>query len=151
MMATIPQTAYGEFIAQVKADRVKKVKIDLNRIEYVVATETGEETYITISESSTGNLPELLRSHGVEYTVKNPPADNWLGALIGVVLPSLVAVGAGALLLKYTEGGNGVMGVGKSKARVYGRGKTGIKFTDVAGVDEAKTRITRSCRFRPQK
>ncbi len=141
MMATIPQAAYGEFLAQVKADRVKKVTIDLNRIEYIVATEIGEETYFTISESPSRNLPELLRSHGVEYTVKNPPADKWLGALIGVVLPSLIAVGAGALLLKYTEDGNGVLGVGKSKARVYGKGKTGIKFTDVAGVDEAKQEL----------
>ncbi len=140
-MATISQQAYGEFLVQVKADKVKKVTIDLNRIEYLVATETGVETYFTIAESGSGNIPELLRSHGVEYTVKNPPADNWLGALLGVVLPSLVAVGAGALLLKYTEDGNGVMGAGKSKARVYGNGKTGIKFTDVAGVDEAKQEL----------
>jgi ATP-dependent Zn protease len=118
MMATISQQAYGEFLTQVKADRVKKVTINPNRIEYIVATKTGKETYFTTPDSQSEDLPELLRSHGVEYTVPNPHADNLLGTLLGIVLPSLVAVGAGALLLKYTEDGNGVMGVGKSKARV---------------------------------
>ena len=141
MMATISPAAYGEFLEQVKANRVQKVTINPDRIEYIVATEAGEETYFTTADPNAEDLQELLRSHGVEYTVKNPPADNWLGALLGIVLPSLVAVGAGALLLKYTEDGNGVMGVGKSKARVYGKGKTGIKFTDVAGVDEAKQEL----------
>jgi cell division protease FtsH len=140
MMATISQQAYGDFLAQVKADRVKKVTIDRQQIEYIVATETGEEIYFTTPDSQ-HDLPEFLRSRSVEFTVKNSPADNWLGALVGVVLPSLIAVGAGALLLKYTEDGSGVMGVGKSKARVYGKGKTGIKFTDVAGVDEAKQEL----------
>jgi ATP-dependent Zn protease len=107
MMATISQAAYGKFIAQVKADLVKKVIINPYRIEYIVATETGEETYVTTPDSQSEDLPELLRSHGVEYTVQNPPADNLLGALLGIVLPSLVAVGMGALLLKYTEGGSG--------------------------------------------
>jgi hypothetical protein len=65
-----------------------------------------------------------------------------LGTLLAVVLPPLVAVGAGALLLKYTEGsGGGVMGVGKSNARSYAQGKTGVKFADVAGVDEAKQEL----------
>jgi cell division protease FtsH len=140
-MATISQQAYGNFIAQVKADRVKKVTINPDRIEYIVATETGEETYFTTPDRQSEDLPELLRSYGVEYIVPNPPADNLLGTLLGIVLPSLVAVGAGALLLKYTEDGNGVMGVGKSKARVYTKGKTGIKFADVAGVDEAKAEL----------
>jgi cell division protease FtsH len=142
MMATISHTAYGEFLAQVKADRVKKVTINPHRIEYLVATETGAETYFTTPDLQSEDLPELLRLHGVEYTVPNPPVDNFLGALLGIVLPSLVAVGMGALLLKYTEGGSGgVMGVGKSKARVYAKGKTGIKFADVAGVDEAKQEL----------
>ncbi len=140
-MATISQQAYGNFIAQVKADRVKKVTINPNQIEYIVATETGEETCFTTPDRQSENLPELLRAYGVEYTVPNPPPDNLLGALLGIVLPSLVAVGAGALLLKYTEDGNGVMGVGKSKVRVYTKGKTGIKFADVAGVDEAKAEL----------
>jgi cell division protease FtsH len=141
-MATIPQQAYGDFLAAVKTNRVKQVTISPNRIEYTVASENSEETYFTMPDLLAESLPDLLKANGIEYTVQNPPSESWLGTLLAVVLPPLVAVGAGALLLKYTEGGaGGVMGVGKSKARTYAQGKTGIKFADVAGVDEAKQEL----------
>ena len=140
-MATISQQAYGDLIAAVKSNRVKQVTIGYNRIEYTVISENGEETYYTIPDRFAESLPELLQANGVEYTVQNQPNESWLGTLLAVVIPPLVAVGAGALLLKYTESGGGVMGVGKSKARSYAQGKTGVKFADVAGVDEAKQEL----------
>ncbi|AFY91334.1 ATP-dependent zinc metalloprotease FtsH [Chamaesiphon minutus] len=140
-MATIPQQAYGDFLAAVKTNRVKQVTISPKRIEYTVSNENSEETYFTIPDLLAESLPDLLQANGVEYTVQSPPSDSWLGTLLAVVLPPLVAVGAGALLLKYTEGSGGVMGVGKSKARTYAQGKTGVKFADVAGVDEAKQEL----------
>jgi cell division protease FtsH len=141
-MATISQQTYGDFLAAVKTNQVKQVTISPNRIEYTVGSENSKETYFTIPDLLAESLPELLKANGVEYTIQNLPADSWLGTLLAVVLPPLVAVGAGALLLKYTEGsGGGVMGIGKSKARTYAQGKTGIKFADVAGVDEAKQEL----------
>jgi cell division protease FtsH len=140
-MATISQQAYGDFLAAVKTNRVTKVTIGPNRIEYTVGSENSSETYFTTPDLLAESLPDLLTANGVEYTVKNPQTDSWLGTLLAVVLPPLVAVGAGALLLKYTEGSGGVMGVGKSKARTYAQGKTGVKFADVAGVDEAKQEL----------
>jgi cell division protease FtsH len=141
-MATISQQAYGDFLTAVKTNRVKQVTIGSNRIEYTVVSENGEESYYTTPDLLAESLPDLLKANGVEYTVQNLPAESWLGTLLAVALPPLVAIGAGALLLKYTEGGaGGVMGVGKSKARSYGQGKTGVKFADVAGVDEAKQEL----------
>jgi cell division protease FtsH len=140
-MATSSQQAYGDFLSAVKTNRVKQVTIGSNRIEYTVVSENGEENHYTIPARFAESLPELLQANGVEYTVQNPPNESWLGTLLAVVVPPLVAIGAGALLLKYTEGGNGVMGVGKSKVRAYDRGKTGVKFADVAGVDEAKQEL----------
>jgi cell division protease FtsH len=141
-MATISQQAYGDFLTAVKTNQVKQVTIGSNRIEYTVVSENGEESYYTTPDLLAESLPDLLKANGVAYTVQNPPAESWLGTLLAVALPPLVAIGAGALLLKYTEGGaGGVMGVGKSKARSYGQGKTGVKFADVAGVDEAKQEL----------
>ena len=141
-MATISQQAYGDFLAAVKTNRVTKVMISPSRIEYTVGSGNSAETYFTVPDLLSENLPDLLTANGVEYTIQNPQSDSWLSTLLAVVLPPLVAVGAGALLLKYTEGsGGGVMGVGKSKARAYAQGKTGVKFADVAGVDEAKQEL----------
>jgi cell division protease FtsH len=141
-MATISQQAYGDFLTAVRSNLVKQVIISSNRIEYTVVSENGEETYYAIPDLLAESLPELLKANGVEYTIQNPPSESWLGTLLAVALPPLVAIGAGALLLKYTEGGaGGVMGVGKSKARSYAQGKTSVKFADVAGVDEAKQEL----------
>ncbi len=140
-MATISQQAYGDFIAAVKTNQVTKVTISANQIEYTVGSDNSAETYFTTPDLLAESLPDLLTANGVEYTIQNPQSDSWLGTLLAVVLPSLIAVGAGALLLKYTEGSGGVMGVGKSKARTYAQGKTGVKFADVAGVDEAKQEL----------
>jgi cell division protease FtsH len=141
-MATISQQAYGDFLTAVKTNQVKQVTIGSNRIEYIVVSENGEESYYTSPDLLAESLPDLLKANGVEYTVQNSPAESWLGTLLAVTLPPLVAIAAGSLLLKYTEGGaGGVMGVGKSKARSYGQGKTGVKFADVAGVDEAKQEL----------
>lgn len=140
-MATISQQAYSDFVAAVKTNRVTKVTISQNRIEYTVASENATENYFTIPDLLAESLPDLLTANGVEYTMQNSQSDSWLSTLLAVVLPPLVAVGAGALLLKYTEGNGSVMGVGKSKARTYAQGKTGVKFADVAGVDEAKQEL----------
>jgi cell division protease FtsH len=141
-MATISQQAYGDFLAAVKTNRVTKVTISSNRIEYTVGNDNNIETYFATPDLLAESLPDLLTANGVEYTIQNSPSDSWLSTLLAVVLPPLVAVGAGALLLKYTEGSSGgVMGVGKSKARTYAQGKTGVKFADVAGVDEAKQEL----------
>jgi cell division protease FtsH len=140
-MATISQQAYGDFLAVVKTNRVQQVIISPNRIEYTVKTEHGTETYFTTPDDRAESLPDLLRANGIEYIIQNSSSESWLGTLLTVVLPPLVAIGAGALLLKYTENSSGVMGVGKSKARTYAQGKTGVKFADVAGVDEAKQEL----------
>jgi cell division protease FtsH len=141
-MATISQQTYGDFLAAVKTNRVKQVTIGKDRIEYTVADGNSEETYFTTQDLLAENLPDLLKANGVEYSIQTSPSESWLGTLLAVALPPLIAVGAGALLLKYTEGsGGGVMGVGKSKARTYAQGKTGVKFADVAGVDEAKQEL----------
>jgi cell division protease FtsH len=140
-MATISRQAYSDFLAAVKTNLVQQVIISLDRIEYTVTVDGGTKTYFTTPDAQAESLPELLKANGVEYTTQNPPSESWLGTLLAVVLPPLVAVGAGALLLKYTEGSGGVMGVGKSRARSYAQGKTGVKFADVAGVDEAKQEL----------
>ncbi|MEO1467199.1 MAG: ATP-dependent zinc metalloprotease FtsH, partial [Cyanobacteria bacterium J06633_1] len=71
-------------------------------------------------------------------------SENTAAGLITLLLSSGLLVGALAWLAKFSteNGGMGIgMGVGKSNARVYQKGKTGITFADVAGVDEAKQEL----------
>ncbi|MGF1604691.1 MAG: ATP-dependent zinc metalloprotease FtsH [Thermosynechococcaceae cyanobacterium] len=140
---TIPQSAYSTFIEQVKAQHVQQVTIQLNRIDYTLKSEFGGDRYRTQLNGSINELKSLLSNHGVD--VATPTNDNGTTAgLVTLLVSAGMAVGAWAWLSKFSEAGGGiggVMGVGKSKARVYNDGKTGITFADVAGVDEAKQEL----------
>lgn len=135
--------AYSKFIQQVKAAQVQQVLIKPDRIEYTLKPEFGSQRYYTVPASQGEDLPMLLDEHGVDFSTL---ADNSAtsAGILGLLLSTGVLVGTFAWLLKFSNAGGGMgvgMGVGKSNARVYNQGKTGVTFADVAGVDEAKQEL----------
>ncbi|NJM46969.1 MAG: ATP-dependent zinc metalloprotease FtsH [Alkalinema sp. RU_4_3] len=143
-MQTVSQAAYSKFIEQIQAHQVQYATIQGDRITYRLKASHGGDHYETTLE--TGAWPELqtlLRQYGVECSTPQTNAGA-MGALFGLLVSAGMLAGALAWLTKFSEAGGGlgnVAGVGKSKARVYGQGKTGAKFADVAGVDEAKQEL----------
>ncbi len=86
-------------------------------------------------------LSEKLYEAGVEYEQEIPDTASSLlvELLITVVLPIILMVILFNLLMKsMSKNGGGVMGIGKSNAKVYAEKETGVTFQDVAGQDEAK-------------
>jgi cell division protease FtsH len=62
-------------------------------------------------------------------------------------LPPLIFVGIWAWFLQRAQGGSAALTVGKSKARIYAQGDTGVTFNDVAGEDEAKAELEEIVEF----
>jgi cell division protease FtsH len=89
---------------------------------------------------------ELQAAH-VRYSAA-PQAD-WLWTLLSWVLPAAVIVLFWNLMLRRgTGGGVGtMMGVGQSKAKVYVESKSKVRFTDIAGIDEAKGELMEVVQF----
>ncbi len=150
-METIAQSIYSEFVQQVQAQQVAKVLIQADRIDYQLKAAWGNQRYQTRSIGSVADVQGFLRDNGVEFTVV-PEVNSTASGLIGLLVSAGMMFGAWALLNKFSkEGsdfGNGLgngfgsgFGNGGSKARVYGNGKTGVTFEDVAGVDEAKREL----------
>jgi cell division protease FtsH len=144
--ATSSQVPYSQFIEQLEADQVSKVEVHSNQIEYTLksdglATDT-PETRVTVPLANDTELPQLLRQHQVEVSAY-PEESGWLAASVGWILLLLVFVGGWIWLLSRGSGGNSAtaFNMGKSKARIYGEGSTGVTFADVAGVDEAKVEL----------
>jgi cell division protease FtsH len=136
------QSAYSQFIEQVKASQVQRVTIKPHQIEYTLKSEFGAQVYTTTQPIGSGeDLPSLLRAHGVDVvTLPNPV--NTTAGLVSLLVSTGVLVGAFAWLMKFSQAGTGVgPEMGKSNARVYKSGKTGTTFADVAGVDEAKQEL----------
>lgn len=141
------QSTYSKFVEQVKSSQVQRATIKPDRIEYTLKPEFGSQRYYTdLSGQPLGqpnDLLNLLQSYEVEFvTLADNAATN--SSIVGLLLSVGMLVGTFAWLLKFSKAGGGIgvgMGMGNSNARVYSRGKTGITFADVAGVDEAKQEL----------
>jgi cell division protease FtsH len=147
------QIAYSTFIDQVKAAKVQRAALSPARIEYRLTPAWGNALYYTTPPTHpTEDLVSLLQSYGVEVvtppdTAKtdnapNTTAPNNTAGLVSLLLSTGLLVGTFAWLMKLSQAGaGGGLDMGKSNAQVYKQGKTGIRFADVAGVDEAKQEL----------
>ena len=138
---TNQEISYNKFMKMIENDEIKKVEFQSG--QYVITPKSQplrglDFTYYT------GNVddPELvdkLLSAGIEFKKEIPDVMSGLiFNILSFILPLLLIWGLMALLMRKMGGGNGVMGIGKNKARVYAQKETGVTFKDVAGQDEAK-------------
>jgi cell division protease FtsH len=135
------QIAYSDFIAQVEADRVASAVVSSSRIEYELKDAQPERVLVTTPVAIDLDLPKILREHKVKFSARSPNENSWMNLLVWMV-PALVFMGLwNALSSQGGIGGTAALTVGKSKARIYSEGDTGVTFDDVAGVDEAKTEL----------
>ncbi len=141
-----PQVPYSEFIAQVEAGKVKQAVVGSDRIEYSLTSETldsqsPKQVFTTTPVALDLDLPKILRDHNVEFAAPPPNENGWISTLLSWIAPPLIFFGIWGFLMSRQGAGPAALTVGKSKARIYSEGSTGVKFTDVAGVDEAKAEL----------
>ncbi len=138
--ASTKEITYDAFIEMLNEDKVEKVE-DTGLTWKITPTEQPLEnvdiTYFTGKMDDDELLP-LLKEKGVEIT---PYIQDTISALVWQVVWSLLPllliwVAFGYLMRRM--GGGSMMGVGKSKAKVYIEKETGVTFKDVAGQEEAK-------------
>lgn len=136
---TSQRITYTEFVQMVKDDKVEKVEVGAN--QYNITPNSDDKTLVKMTYY-TGfikdeNLLDLLNKHKVEidgYIPNN--TSTWVFNILSIVLPLIIIwIIFGAVMKK---AGGGMMGVGKSNAKVYVEKTTGVTFKDVAGQDEAK-------------
>ncbi|MEB3180673.1 MAG: ATP-dependent zinc metalloprotease FtsH [Nostocaceae cyanobacterium] len=144
--ARYPQVPYSDFISQVEAGKVERAIVGGDRIQYVMKTQTAdgqtvEQVYATTPVAIDLDLPKILRDHKVEFAAPPPNQNGWIGTLASWIIPPLIFFGIWGFLINRQGGGPAALTVGKSKARIYSQGITGVKFLDVAGVDEAKAEL----------
>ena len=131
---------YSTFISQVQNHQVTSASVGEKTIRYQL--EAGGPIYTTNPVFDL-NLPTVLQENGVEFAATPPANNQWFGSLLSWVIPPLIFVGIWSIFLRRSQGGQGgVFSIGKSKAKIYVEDEdTKTTFTDVAGVDEAKTEL----------
>lgn len=114
-------------------------------------SEARQPVYSTVPiADNTRELVGLLEQQKVKFGAAPPNQGSFLGTLLGWVIPPLIFVGIWAWFLQKAQGGSAALTVGKSKARIYAEGNTGVTFNDVAGEDEAKTELEEIVEFLKQ-
>ncbi|MBQ6679166.1 MAG: ATP-dependent zinc metalloprotease FtsH [Lachnospiraceae bacterium] len=144
------EIAYNEFLQMVDEGSVESVVIGNTQITITPKPETEGypvlTDYITVRMDEDGDLVERLYKAGVETRRERHDTAAIIYSVASFVFPFLIVVLFMNLMMK-RMGGGGIMGVGKSNAKVYVQKETGVTFADVAGEDEAKESLTEIVEF----
>lgn len=151
--ATTKEIPYNEFVTMLETGKIESVYIQSDRVMIYPIEEKKENTsfaslmfgqtpsitYYTGRAEGDDALSARLLEAGVEINPEIPDNSGFLlSILLTYILPILLLWGLMSFAYKKMSGGGGMMGVGKSNAKVYVQKETGVTFKDVAGEDEAK-------------
>jgi cell division protease FtsH len=139
---------YSEFERALEAGRVERVVVSERRIVGYLKTPTEQGKKVFAANLVEPDLAARLSRFNVPYTKEHE--SNFLSTLVSWVAPALVFFAVWFFLFrKFAEkqGMGGFMAIGKSRAKVAMEKTTGVKFDDVAGVDEAKEELKEVVEF----
>ena len=146
---SIQKTDYSTFIENVEKGNVTKATVEENYIYYETGTEASDDSVLCKTvKMDDPDLVNRLLDAGVtmdEVLPENPSI--FMTLILSYVVPIVIFIFIGRWLSKKMMssmggGPGGAMSFGKSNAKVYVKSSTGIKFSDVAGEDEAKELLT---------
>ena len=150
---TTKEITYDQFLDLLDNNLVESVTVDTNKLEIVtkkdqpLASQGIEVTYYT-GRMDDDKLVDRLQKAGVEFKEEIP--DNTTSLILNVLLsfaPLVLIWVLMGVLLRRMNSSTGMMGVGKSRAKMYMQNETGVTFKDVAGEDEAKESLQEAVDF----
>ena len=137
----VKEVDYSSFMTMTENQEIDKVQVEQDKILF---TKKDDKQAYKTALMNDPELVERLHKSGADFTGEIVEAMNpLLSALLSWVLPILIFFGIGHYMnkrLMKNMGGPGAMqfGMGKSNAKIFVKPTHGIKFSDVAGEDEAK-------------
>ncbi|HWI38687.1 MAG TPA: ATP-dependent zinc metalloprotease FtsH [Burkholderiales bacterium] len=143
---TVEVLPYSEFERLLKEDKISEVTVSDRHITGKLKGSDSRKT-VAVANLVEPELASRLDKYGVKYT--RVYESTFLRDLMSWVLPALIFFGIWFLLARrMSQGmGGGFMSIGKSRAKIYVENKTGVTFSDVAGVDEAKAELQEVVEF----
>ena len=143
---TVP---YSELKARIERGEVKFVLLGEQMLRAQVQdslVRRGQPEVLTARPPAGGDesLVPMLDARKIKY---DGAAQAWLPQVIGWLLPIGILILFWFWMLRRINPAQGVMTIGKNRARILGEEGTGIKFTEVAGADEAKQELVEVVEF----
>jgi cell division protease FtsH len=148
-------TGYSQFLSDVSSGRVVEVVQQGSTLD-VKLKDPPASYQVTVPSVLTDVYGDMqLAAEGGGQTLASgvfaaepAPDTSWLGLLLTGLLPLLIIGGFIFFMMRQAQGTNNqAMSFGKSRARMFLGNKTVVTFSDVAGVDEAKTELQEVVEF----
>ena len=142
----IKEVGYEKFMQMTEEEDIGRVEIDQEENQITFSDKDETAIYKT-GMVDDPDLTERLYDAGAEFSGQIiEQTSPWVVFLLNWILPILIFVGIGQYMSKKmmdrAGGKNSMMfGMGKSNAKVYVKSSKGIRFSDVAGEDEAKENL----------
>ena len=145
------EISYDTFVQMLEDKEVESVTIQDGTYTVVPKEQANplSKTTYTVTAITDYKIVDRLNESGAEFQAQSSDgSDLFISFLATWVLPFVLLYGFFYLMMRNVgKGGGGVMGVGKSTAKLYVEKKTGVTFADVAGQDEAKESLTEMVDF----
>ena len=136
------EISYNEFVKMIDEGKVKSVLLKQGKIEITPKTSSNNLYTHTFYTGYIGDndLANRLLKANVEVRSPAPDATQGILEFFAIYILPLLGIWVVMYLIyrSFSKNAGGMMGVGKSNAKVYVEKHTGITFADVAGEDEAK-------------
>ena len=137
------EITYDKFIEMVEKDQIKEVTLQSGVLTVVPKIQKSyyqNVSYKVNQMEDADAITKRLEGTDIVFHYEQPDAmGEFVSTMISVLLPTVVLFFMLMFFMRrMNKGGNGIMGVGKSRAKAYVQKETGVTFKDVAGQEEAK-------------
>jgi cell division protease FtsH len=132
-----------QVLTDIKAGKVDKVTVDTNKLTVTYK----DQSVKTSTKEDAESFSDLLKNAGIDpasvkYEVVDQSLAKIIGDVAGIVLPIILMVAFFYFILRaQNKGAQDIFSFGRSRAKLFAKGRQSITFKDVAGVDEAKKEL----------
>ena len=142
----VQEIKYSEFLKMLEDGKIESVTLSSSKVTVTPKDQTNAKSKVTYYAVLAPDYDIVDRLHKAGVTFEEVQESNW-SQILWYIVPFILFWGFLIFMTRNISKGGGIMGVGKSNAKLYVEDKTGVTFADVAGQDEANESLTEMVDF----
>jgi len=138
------EVTFSQFMDIVESGQMSEVVIKGTQLN---GHTSGQDLLVSYTPKYYHELPRELYKRGVHFRFESDGSDNLFFAILSSWLPIILIIGVWVFFMKQMQGGNKIMGFGKSQHHKVDEDAKKYTFEDVAGIDESKAELDEIVEF----